>query len=76
MEREELDDLMIIVSDLRMVQDLDERIEAGEGEVELISFADGERLMTTIPEEKRNRLKAKKGELSSLLKQKMAKIKD
>ena len=76
MERAELDDVMILISDIRMADDLDERIEAEEGEVELISFADGERIMTTIPEEKRNRLKAKKEELKVLLKQKVAKIKD
>lgn len=73
---EELDDIMILASDIRMVGDLDERITEGGGEIELISFADGERIMLAIPADIKTRLTEKGDELLELLKQKVALIKD
>lgn len=73
---EELDDIMVLASDIRMIGDLDERITESKGEIELISFADGERIMLAIPADIKTRLTEKGDELLELLKQKVALIKD
>lgn len=70
--REQIDELMILGHDIRMALDLEERIKAGD--VELIGFADGERIMVSIPPEQIGQLKAKRQQLQALLKQKAVKI--
>ncbi len=69
MTREELDELGLIISDLRIAIDIKEQIEAGE-ERGLIDFADGETIKIPVPEEARERLNVKIAQLSNLLKEK------
>ena len=73
MTREELDELDIIIRDLRMAMDVKEQIEAGE-ERGLINFADGENLKVPIPEAVKERLNQKIAQLSGMLKEKAAKL--
>lgn len=70
--REKLDELAILLRDIRMASDLEERM-AG-GEVEFIGFADGERLMLPVPSETIDRLKSKGQELLALLKQRATQL--
>ena len=67
MTREELDELTIIIQDLRMAMDIKEQIEAGE-ERGLIDFADGESIKVPIPDEVKVRLDNKIAELTKLIK--------
>jgi len=67
MTREELDELTIIIQDLRMAMDIKEQIEAGE-ERGLIDFADGESIKVPIPGEVKIRLDNKIAELTKLIK--------
>ncbi len=71
MNRTELDELDIIIRDLRMAIDVKERIDAGE-ERGLIDFADGTKLSVPIPDEVKIQLDNKIAELSQLLKGKLA----
>lgn len=67
--RGKLDELAIIIGDLRMAVDIKGQMDAGE-ERGLIDFADGERIGLTIPEDVKDRLNSKINELSVLLKTK------
>ena len=73
MTREELDELDIIIRDLRMAMDIKEQIDAGEKRG-LINFADGEKISVPIPEEAKGRLNQKIDELSNMLKEKVTKL--
>ena len=72
--REEIDELDVIIRDLRMAMDIKEQVDAGE-ERGLINFADGERIRVPIPEEAKSQLANKITELSGLLKEKVASLK-
>ena len=74
MKREEIDELEIIIRDLRMATDIKEQIEAGE-ERGLIDFADGESIKVPIPQEVKARISSKIVGLEKLLKQRIAVIK-
>lgn len=74
MTREELDELGIIIRDLRLAMDIKEEIESGV-ERGLIDFADGTKISVPIPEEVKGQLDSKITELSSLLKEKAAQLK-
>ena len=74
MSREELDELEIIIRDLRMAMDISEQIEAGE-ERGLIDFADGESIKVPIPQEVKVRISSKIVGLEKLLKQRIVVIK-
>lgn len=74
MKREELDELDIIIRDLRMAMDIKEQIDAGE-ERGLIDFADGTKISVPIPEEVKGQLDSKIIKLSDLFKEKAAKLK-
>lgn len=71
--REELDELDVIISDLRMAMDIKEQIAAGTMRG-LIDFADGEKIGVPIPEEAKVQLNNKIAQLSSLLKEKAVKL--
>ncbi len=73
MKREELDELTVIIQDLRMAMDIKEQIEAGE-ERGLIDFADGESIKVPIPGKVKKQLDNKINQLSVLLKEKVAKL--
>ena len=75
MSREELDELEIIIRDLRMATDIKEQIEAGE-ERGLIDFADGESIKVPIPQEVKARISNKIVGLEKLLKQRIMAIKE
>ena len=75
MSREELDELEIIIRDLRMATDIRDQIEAGE-ERGLIDFADGESIKVPIPQEVKARISNKIVGLEKLLKQRIAAIKE
>ena len=75
MSREELDELEIIIRDLRMATDIKEQIEAGE-ERGLIDFADGESIKVPIPQEVKARISSKIVGLEKLLKQRITAIKE
>ena len=68
MTREELDELDIIIRDLRMAMDIKEEIDNGV-ERGLISFADGTKLSVPIPAAVKDQLDSKITELSGLLKE-------
>ena len=72
MTREELDELELIIRDLRMAMDIKEQIEAGE-ERGLIDFADGTRISVPIPKAVKVQLTSKIAQLSQLLKEKAGK---
>lgn len=74
MTREQLDELDIIIRDLRMAMDIKEEVKSGV-ERGLVSFADGTRISIPIPEGVKGQLDSKITELSSLLKEKVAKLK-
>lgn len=74
MKREELDELDIIIRDLRMAMDIKEQIDAGELRG-LVDFADGTRISVPIPKEIKSQLDSKITELSALLKEKTTMIK-
>ncbi len=71
MTREELDELTIIIQDLRMTMDIREEIENGVDRG-LIDFADGTKISVPIPEAIKGQLDSKVTELSNLLKEKTA----
>ena len=73
MKREELDELDIIIRDLRMTMDIKEEIDSGV-ERGLIDFTDGTKLSVPIPAEIGDQLDSKITELESLLKEKAAKL--
>ena len=75
MKREEIDELDIIIRDLRMAMDVRDNIEAGE-ERGLIDFADGESIKVPIPQEVKARISSKIVGLEKLLKQRIAVIKE
>ena len=75
MTREELDELELIIRDLRLAMDIRDQIEAGE-ERGLIDFADGESIKVPIPQEVKARISSKIVSLEKLLKQKIAAIKE
>ncbi|MBA7637527.1 hypothetical protein ES703_45172 [subsurface metagenome] len=75
MKREELDELEMIIRDLRMAMDIKEQVDAGVDKG-LIDFADGERISIPIPEEVKGQLDSKITKLSGLLKEKVAKLKE
>lgn len=74
MKREELDELIIIIRDLRMSVDISEQIESGV-ERGLIDFSDGTKISVPIPDGAKKQLDNKIAELSVLLKQKVAGLK-
>ncbi|MBA7626769.1 hypothetical protein ES703_34225 [subsurface metagenome] len=74
MKREELDELDVIIRDLRMAMDIQEQIDAGTTRG-LIDFADGEKISVPIPEEAKSQLAEKIAELSSRLKAKATVLK-
>ena len=74
MTREEIDELELIIRDLRMAMDIKEQIGAGE-ERGLIDFADGESIKVPIPQEVKARISSKIVGLEKLLKQRIAVIK-
>ncbi len=69
MKREELDELEIIIKDLRMTMDIKEEVDNGM-ERGLINFADGTKISVPIPDEVKGQLDSKITKLSSLLKEK------
>ena len=69
MKREELDELEIIIKDLRMTMDIKEEVDKGM-ERGLINFADGTKISVPIPDEVKGQLDSKITKLSSLLKEK------
>ncbi len=69
--REKLDELDIVIRDLRMAMDIKQQIDAGE-ERGLINFADGENIKVPIPAAAKTRLSEKINELSKMLKDKAA----
>ena len=71
MTREELDELTIIIQDLRMAMDIKEEIENGVARG-LIDFADGTKISVPIPKAVKGQLDSKITELSNLLKEKAA----
>jgi len=73
MTRVELDELEIIIRDLRMALDIKEQVDAGE-ERGLIRFADRTNITVPIPEEVKSQLNSKIVELSGLLKEKAMKL--
>ena len=75
MTREELDELDIIIRDLRMAMDIRDQIEAGE-ERGLIDFADGESIKVPIPQEVKAKISSKIVGLEKLLKQRLTAIKE
>ena len=72
MKREELDELDIIIQDLRMAMDIKKQIDAGE-ERGLIDFAEGESIKVPVPDDIKKQLDDKIKELSKLLKEKASK---
>jgi len=74
MRREELDELDIIIRDLRMAMDIKEQVDAGQ-ERGLAQFADGESIKVPIPEATKVQLNQKIDQLSGLLKDKASKLK-
>lgn len=72
-KREELDELDIIIRDLRMTMDIKEEVDSGV-ERGLIDFADGTKISVPIPEAIKGRLTAKIAELKGLLKEKAARL--
>lgn len=64
--RDQLDELDIIIRDLRMAKDIKEQIDAGE-ERGLISFADGEKISIAVPQAQIDALNSKITELEALL---------
>jgi len=75
MTREEIDELELIIRELRMGMDIRDQIEAGE-ERGLIDFADGESIKVPIPQEVKARISNKIVGLEKLLKQRIAAIKE
>ena len=71
--REQIDELDIIIRDLRMAMDIKEEIEGG-ADRGLINFADGTKISIPIPTEIKGQLDSKIAKLSSLLKQKATKL--
>ena len=71
--REQIDELDIIIRDLRMAMDIKEQIDKGE-QRGLVSFADGEKISVPIPEAAKTQLNSKITELSALLKTKPTKL--
>ena len=71
--REQLDELTILIQDLRMAMDIKEEIDNGV-ERGLVSFADGEKISVPIPQEQKDQLTAKITALEVLLKGKATKI--
>lgn len=63
MKRVEIDELSLIISDLRMAMDVKEQIDAGE-ERGLIDFADGTSIKVPIPDEVKAQLDSKIAELT------------
>ena len=74
MRREELDELGIIIRELRTTMDIKEEIDRGV-ERGLVNFADGTKITVPIPEEVKRQLNSKIAQLSGLLKDKAAKLK-
>ena len=70
MTREELDELDIIIRDLRMAMDIKEEIANGMERV-LVSFADGTKISLPIPRVQKDQLDAKIVELELLITQKI-----
>ena len=75
MTREEIDELELIIRELRMGMDIRDQIEAGE-ERGLIDFADGESIKVPIPQEVKVRISSKIVGLEKLLKQRITAIKE
>ena len=75
MTREEIDELDIIIRDLRLAMDIRDQIEAGE-ERGLIDFADGESIKVPIPQEVKAKISSKIVGLEKLLKQRITAIKE
>ena len=73
MTREEIDELELIIRDLRLAMDIREQIEAGE-ERGLIDFADGTRISLPIPNTVKTRINRKITLLSIMLKEKIVKL--
>lgn len=72
--REQLDELDIIIRDLRMAMDIKEEVDAGV-ERGLVNFADGEKISVPIPDAARQQLESKISQLSSMLKEKATGLK-
>ena len=66
MLREELDELTLLIQDLRMVMDVKAEIDAGE-ERGLVDFADGTSIKVPIPDEVKGQLEDKIAELTKLI---------
>ena len=73
MKREKLDELDILIRDLRMAMDIKEQIEQGMNRG-LIDFADGEKIDVPIPDEAKKQLGDKIISLTSLLKEKISQV--
>jgi len=69
MAREELDELELIIMDLRMAMDVKEQIEAGEDRG-LVDFSDGEKIRVPIPDNVKRQLDDKIMELTEILRKK------
>jgi len=72
-EREKLDELELIIRDLRMTIDIKEQVENG-ADRGLITYADGTKISMPIPDEVKDQLNSKITQLSTILKEKVAKL--
>lgn len=72
-KREKLDELDIIIGDLRMAMDIKEEIDRGV-ERGLANFADGTKISVPIPEKVKGQLDSKIAQLALLLKERAAKL--
>ena len=75
MLREKLDELTLILQDLRMAMDIRDEIEAGE-ERGLIDFADGTKISVPIPDGIKAQLDSKIISLEALLTAELGKLKE
>ena len=74
MIREQIDELQLLISDLRMAMDIKEKIDAGV-ERGLINFADGTSIKVPVPQDVKLLLDNKIQELTNILKTKASQIK-
>lgn len=73
MKREELDELDIIIRDLRLTMNIKEEVDSGV-ERGLANFADGTKISVPIPEEVKGQLDNKINQLFNLFKEKAANL--
>ena len=72
-KREKVEELNLIISDLRMAMDIEEEVDRGM-QRGLANFADGTKISVPIPGAVKGQLNSKIAQLFSLLKEKMAKL--